>query len=111
MRRVREEQGAQRQLTSSKGPERMGIHHHEEGTAFTGKGILFISFHTLNKNAPTRNCLCLQNKKNSLCRLKIKYASRSKSCVYSWCTSPHGSEQVDQEATFIGIMLPPPPTL
>jgi hypothetical protein len=36
---VREEQGAKRQLTSSKGPEGMGIRHHEQGTAFPNKGI------------------------------------------------------------------------
>ncbi len=32
-----------RQLTSSKGPERMGIRHHEQGTAFPSKGISFLS--------------------------------------------------------------------
>jgi hypothetical protein len=38
-----EEQGVQRQLTSSKGPKRMGIRHHEQGTAFSSKGIYFLS--------------------------------------------------------------------
>jgi hypothetical protein len=42
---VSEEQGVKRQLTSSKGPERMGICHREQGTAFHGKGIsFFLSF-------------------------------------------------------------------
>jgi hypothetical protein len=40
---VREEQGAQSQLTPSKGPGRMGICHHEQGTAFPSKGISFLS--------------------------------------------------------------------
>jgi hypothetical protein len=30
-----------KQLTSSKGPEKMGIHHHEQGTAIPSKGIFF----------------------------------------------------------------------
>jgi hypothetical protein len=38
---VREEQGAQGQLTSSKGPERMGIR--EQGIAFPGKNIFLLS--------------------------------------------------------------------
>jgi hypothetical protein len=33
----------QRQLISSKRPGRMGIHHHEQGTAFPSKGISFLS--------------------------------------------------------------------
>ncbi len=41
---MREEQGAQRQLTSSKGPERMGIRHHDQATALPSKDILILSF-------------------------------------------------------------------
>ncbi len=77
--RVREQQGAQGPLTSSKGPGRMGIHHHEQGTAFPSRGISYLS-----KNASVHDCLCVQNKKNSLCRLKINHASWSKSCEPCW---------------------------
>ncbi len=90
---MREEQGVQGQLTSSKGLERMGNSHHEQGTALPSKGIFLLSFLSLNKNAPARDCLCVQNKKNSMCRLKINHASGSESCIYSWYTNPHGSEQ------------------
>jgi hypothetical protein len=38
---VRGGKGAKRQLTSTKGPGRMGIRHHEQGTAFLSKGIYF----------------------------------------------------------------------
>ncbi len=70
---MREEQGEERQLTSSKVPERMGIRRHEQGTAFPSKGISFLSFLSLNKNVPAHDCLCVQNKK--VCRLKINNTS------------------------------------
>ncbi len=35
----------------------------------------------------------MQNKKSSLCRLKINPASGSESCIYSWHISTHGSKQ------------------
>jgi hypothetical protein len=38
-------------------------------------------------------CMC-KTKKNSLCRFKIKHASGLNTCIYSWYTGPHGSEQV-----------------
>jgi hypothetical protein len=38
---VRRAQGALRQLTSSKVPGRMGIRHHEQGTAFPSNGVFF----------------------------------------------------------------------
>jgi hypothetical protein len=60
---VREEQGAQRQLTSSKGHEGMGISHYVQGTAFPSKGIFCLSFLSLSKNAPAPDFLCVQNKK------------------------------------------------
>jgi hypothetical protein len=43
MREVTEMQGAQGQLTSSKGPERMGIRHHEQGIAFPSKNIFLLT--------------------------------------------------------------------
>jgi hypothetical protein len=56
---VKEEQGAQGQLTSRKGPVRMGIRHYEQGIAFTSKNILLLS-----KYAPVWiYCICVQNKK------------------------------------------------
>ncbi len=33
-------------------------------------------------------------KKSYLCRLKINHMSRTETCVYSWYTSPHGSNQL-----------------
>jgi hypothetical protein len=39
---LREIQGEKGQLTSSKGPERMGICHHEQGIAFPSKNIFFL---------------------------------------------------------------------
>ncbi len=87
---VREMQGAQGQLTSSQGPVRMGICHHEHGIAFPIKNIFL-----LGKYAPTWIFYeCVQNKKSSLCRLKINHRSGSEPCVYSWYTGPHGSEQL-----------------
>ncbi len=44
MRGVREMQGAQGQLTSSKEPERMGICHHEQGIAFPSKIFSFSKY-------------------------------------------------------------------
>ncbi len=35
----------------------------------------------------------LDKKGSPLCRLKIYHASEFESCVYSWCTGLHGSEQ------------------
>jgi hypothetical protein len=46
---VREEQGVQRQLTSSKRPERKGICHHEKGTAFPSKVFFIYFFLSLSK--------------------------------------------------------------
>ncbi len=34
-------------------------------------------------------------KKSCLCRLKINHMLGFESCVYSWYTGPHGSEQID----------------
>jgi hypothetical protein len=33
----------------SKGPERIGIHHHEQGTTFPSKGVSFLFFLSLSK--------------------------------------------------------------
>jgi hypothetical protein len=99
---VRGEQGGQRQLTSSKGPERKGIHHHEQGTAFPRE--FFLSFYSLNVAHPLSYFARYTNKKGSLCRLKINHASGSKSCVYSWYTGLHSILVVSS----IYIQVPPP---
>jgi hypothetical protein len=41
----------------------MGISHFVQGTAFPSKGIVFLSFLSLSKNAPAPDFLCVQNKK------------------------------------------------
>ncbi len=70
---MREMQGAQGQLASSKGPDKMGIRNHEQGIAFPSKDIF-----PLSKYAPAWVlCMCVQNKNNSLGRLKINHASGS----------------------------------
>jgi hypothetical protein len=81
-----------RQLTSSKGPVRMGICNHEQGITSLSKIIFpFKQIHTFL-------ILCIYSmcgiKKSYLCRLKINHTSGSKSCIYSWYTGPHGSEQL-----------------
>jgi hypothetical protein len=58
-----------------------------KGSPFQVKFIPLENMHLLDF------CMCAQNKKESLCRLKINRASGSKTCVYSWYTGPHGSEQ------------------
>jgi hypothetical protein len=55
-----------------------------------GVFYFFISF--FKKDAPACNCLCEQNKKNSLCRLKINHALGLETCICSWYTGPYGSE-------------------
>ncbi len=92
MRGVRKEQVAQRQLTSSKGAERMGIRHHEQGTAFPSKGISFFLY--LSKYASTSSRV-RKNKKELSVQVKIKQRVRIQimHSLYSWYTSLHGSEQ------------------
>jgi hypothetical protein len=68
---VGKDQGAQRQLTSSKGPERMGIRHHELETAFPSKVFFLLSFFS-SKNTPAHDCLCVQNKKELSVKVKNK---------------------------------------
>jgi hypothetical protein len=82
-------EGTQGQLTSSKGPKRMRNLRHEKGAAFTSKLFPFSKY-----QIRTRLILYVfRIKKSSLCRLKINHMSESETCVYSWYTGPHGSEQ------------------
>jgi hypothetical protein len=87
---VKEMQGMQGQLTSNKGPERMGNSHHEKGIAIQSKLFPFRKYQICTRLI----FMCIQNEKNYLCRLTINHAFGSETCVYSWYTSPHGSEQV-----------------
>jgi hypothetical protein len=66
---VREEQGGQRQLTLSKGPERMEIRHQEEGNTFPR---VFLSFFLQIKIAPAHDYLGVQNKKEFIVQVKNK---------------------------------------
>jgi hypothetical protein len=62
----REEQGVQRQLTSSKGPERMGYWPPWTRDCLPSKGIFFlVSF--FNKDAPAHNICVCKIKKIILC--------------------------------------------
>ncbi len=62
MQGVREEQGA-KAVDFKQGTWEMGISHFVQGTAFPSKGIVFLSFLSLSKNAPAPDFLCVQNKK------------------------------------------------
>jgi hypothetical protein len=73
---VRGGQGAERQLTSSKEPERMGICHHEKGTVFPSKGVF--SFVSLSNRSSFFSCCVCIIKKDFLCRLKINHVTGSK---------------------------------
>jgi hypothetical protein len=84
----------QGQLTSSKGPVRMGVRHHEQGIAYPSK-IIFL----LSKYAPAWDFVYVcRIKKSSLCRLKINHAWRAELCIYFLVyiryTGPHGSEHL-----------------
>ncbi len=48
----------------------------------------------------------VQIKKSSLCRFKINQASGYETCVYSWYTSPHGSEQSLPERAYMHAPSP-----
>jgi hypothetical protein len=82
---VRETQGTQGQLTSSKGPERMGNSCHEKGITLRSKLSPLSKYQIRTRLI----FMCVQSKKSYMCRLKINHA-----CIYSWYSSPHGSEQV-----------------
>jgi hypothetical protein len=62
---VRRGQGEKRQLTLSKGPGRMGIRRHGQGTDFPSKGVR--EFFLLSITHPSYFMLCMLNKKESLC--------------------------------------------
>jgi hypothetical protein len=76
---VRETKGSQGQLTSSKGPRRMGNSCHEEP---------FKVSYLISANMDPLDFVCVQNKKSSLCRLKINHLLGSNICVYAWYSTP-----------------------
>jgi hypothetical protein len=78
-----------KQLTSSK---RMGVRHHEQGTALPSKGIFFLSFFIHYAPAPIY-VLCVHSKKGLSVQVKINHTSGSESSVYSWYTGLHDSKQ------------------
>jgi hypothetical protein len=82
---VREGRGRNEKLASSKGPARMGIRHRDRGTAFPSKGFSFYFLSYLNMYPMYRYniYLCVLDKKETLCRLKINHASGSETCFYS----------------------------
>ncbi len=63
--------GVQRQLTSSKGPERIGNSTPWKRDRHPCKGIFFLYF-LFQNDAPVRNCLCVQNKKEFSVQVKHK---------------------------------------
>ncbi len=63
---VRGELGVQKQLTSSKGPERMRICHHEQETAFQVRKFIFILSFIFSKYAPARDLLVCTKQKRAL---------------------------------------------
>ncbi len=74
---VREVQGVQRQLTSSKGPETMGISTMNKGPPFQVRVFLFffLSLSTVNTHL-TVICLCVQNRKELSVQVKNKLCVR-----------------------------------
>ncbi len=64
------------------------MHRHEKGIAFPSKILLLA-----NRKYTPAWLYVSRIKKSALCRLKIKDVSGSETCVYSWYTSPHGSQQ------------------
>jgi hypothetical protein len=55
-------QGAQGELTASKGPRRMGICHYEHGTAFTIKGFFLFSLYITCIFYFDITCICILEK-------------------------------------------------
>jgi hypothetical protein len=68
----------------------MGIRDHEQGTAFPSQGVFFFK----NYTSALIFISCMLDKKGSMCRMKIIHVSGSESCICSWYTSLHGSEQL-----------------
>jgi hypothetical protein len=88
---VRENVRGTRQLTLSKGPEWMG-HSPPKKKEFLNKCVSEFIIGKMRAPLILNTCV-YQIKESSLSRLKINQASRIKTCVYSWYTSPHGSVQ------------------
>jgi hypothetical protein len=92
-----------KQLTSSKGHERMGIRHHELETAFPSKGIFFLLSFFSSKNAPAHDCLCVQNKKELSVKVKNKPWARIRIMslflvhLPTWYTANINNQQTDKQ--------------